>query len=171
MLPLYKVVLVNLTWLIKAVAPPNMLMADSAIWFSNERIVRPPNFRFRSLQQRLPLQPLLFQNPYLTSDNVLESQETSLAMVHFVLGKTKLLERLRGALNPRQEKALLRMFAEGLEGFEGGLSSSNYQRITGTSSATATRDLVDLVDKGALVRTGKQRKTRYSLPLEISSGS
>ncbi len=63
----------------------------------------------------------------------------------------------------RQEKALLRMFAEGPQGFKGGLSSENYLSITKTSKATATRDLTDLVDKGVLQRSGELRYTRYHL--------
>jgi Fic family protein len=45
------------------------------------------------------------------------------------------------------------------------LSAEAYIRITGTSRATATRDLQDLVEKGALSRTGELRHTRYQLDL------
>jgi len=55
------------------------------------------------------------------------------------------------------------MFREGLEGFKGGLSAKNYITITQTSRATATRDLQDLVEKGALRRTGERRYARYWL--------
>jgi len=44
----------------------------------------------------------------------------------------------------------LRMFREGPEGFKGGISAAKYSTITGASPAT-TRDLADLVAKGALV--------------------
>lgn len=44
------------------------------------------------------------------------------------------------------------MFRERIEGFKGGLGSENYVSITKTSGATATRDLADLVAKGALTR-------------------
>jgi Fic family protein len=37
--------------------------------------------------------------------------------------------------------------------------------ITRTSRATATRDLQNLVEKGALTRTGELRHTRYHLKL------
>jgi Fic family protein len=57
------------------------------------------------------------------------------------------------------------MFREGPGGFQGGLSADNYLKITGTSRATATRDLQDLVEKGALSRTGDRRHTRYWLKL------
>jgi Fic family protein len=61
----------------------------------------------------------------------------------------------------------LRMFREGPEGFKGGLSASKYTTITGTSPATATRDLADLTEKGALVRTGELRHARYSLSVPL----
>jgi Fic family protein len=81
------------------------------------------------------------------------------------------LDRLRGELNERQEKALLRMLAEGPEGFRGGLSAGNYARTTGATTATATRDLADLVAKGALTRKGERRYARYylSIPLRPTS--
>jgi Fic family protein len=37
--------------------------------------------------------------------------------------------------------------------------------ITSASPATATRDLIDLVDKGALIRTGERRCARYSIAI------
>lgn len=83
--------------------------------------------------------------------------------IEFVIGKARLFERLRGRLNPRQEKVLLRMFAEGPDGFTGGLSSGNYQAIAKTSAATATRDLAELVALGALHRSGERKHTRYRI--------
>ena len=82
-----------------------------------------------------------------------------------MIAKAKLLERLRGRINERQQKALLRMFREGPDGFKGGLSAGNYSTITGASPATTTRDLVGLTDKGALIRTGEHKHARYSLNL------
>jgi Fic family protein len=76
-----------------------------------------------------------------------------------------LLDRLKGRLNARQEKAILRMLREGPDGFEGGLSAGNYSGITGASQATATRDLADLVALEALVRSGAHRYARYRLAL------
>lgn len=93
----------------------------------------------------------------------IEGQRRAIAMVEFLIDKTKLLDRLKGQLNDRQEKALLRMFREGLEGFRGGLSAGNYTTITGASPATTTRDLADLVAKGALTREGERRHARYHL--------
>src|SRR6185437_9287762 len=67
----------------------------------------------------------------------IEAQRRADARVEFLIDKTKLLDRLRGQLNDRQEKALLRMLREGPEGFQGGLSAGNYATITGASPATA----------------------------------
>ena len=95
----------------------------------------------------------------------LESQRWSIAQVEFVIAKTRLLDRLRGQINERQQKALLRMFREGPGGFKGGLSAGNYSAITGASPATTTRDLSDLVERGALIRTGERKHTRYMVNL------
>ena len=97
----------------------------------------------------------------------IEAQHRTAARVEFLLDKTRLLDRLRGQLNKRQEKALLRMLREGPEGFKGGLSAGNYIRITGTSPATATRDLADMVVKGALFRVGERRHVRYQLAIPL----
>lgn len=104
------------------------------------------------------------------ADIVIEAQARTITRIRFLIDKTRLLDRLRGAINERQEKALLRMFREGPDGFEGGLSAGNYRTITGTSLATATRDLADLVEKGALVRTGQRRYARYRLPAAVATG-
>lgn len=97
----------------------------------------------------------------------LEAQERTRAQVEFLIDKSKLLDRFRDDLNDRQEKVLLRMLREGPGGFEGGLSAGNYVRIARTSPATARRDLGDLVDKGALRRTGERRYTRYHLTIPL----
>jgi Fic family protein len=86
--------------------------------------------------------------------------------IDFLIQKTKLYDKLRGQLNLRQEKALTRMFREGPNGFTGGLSADKYRNITGAPSATVTRDLQDLVSKGALIRTGERKYTRYYLNLD-----
>ena len=91
----------------------------------------------------------------------IEAQRRTTARIEFLIEKTRLLDRLRGQLNARQEKALLRMLREGPEGFQGGLSAGKYATITGASPATTTRDLADLVEKGALRRTGERRHARY----------
>ena len=107
--------------------------------------------------------------PWLTwfAATVIEAQRRSIAMVDFLIDKTRLLDRLRGQLNERQKKALLRMLREVPEGSEGGLRAGKYASITGASPATATRDLADLVAKHALVRSGEQRHTRYEIAIPL----
>jgi len=99
------------------------------------------------------------------SETILDAQRVTLERVDFFIKKTKFYDRFRGKLNERQEKVIARIFKEGTAGFEGGLSAKNYISITGTSRATATRDLQHLVEIGALTRTGERRHTRYSLLL------
>ena len=99
----------------------------------------------------------------------LAAQQRTTVQVEFLLEKTRLLDRLRGQINARQEKALLRMLREGSEGFRGGLSAGNYATISGASPATATRDLADLVEKRALFRTGERRHARYRLAISATS--
>lgn len=55
------------------------------------------------------------------------------------------------------------MFKEGVDGFRGGLSAANYCSITKTSSATASRDLKELVNIYAFVKTVVLKHTRYYL--------
>ena len=97
------------------------------------------------------------------AETVIEAQSTTIRRVDFYVTKAKFYERLRGQLNERQSKAIARMFKEGIDGFKGGLSAENYITITGTSRATTTRDLQDLVEKRALTKTGDLRHTRYFL--------
>jgi Fic family protein len=97
----------------------------------------------------------------------IEAQRRTTALIEFLLDKTRLLDRLRGELNERQEKALLRLLAEGPEGFKGGLSAGNYMTITGATAPTTTRDLADMVAKGALVRSGERRYARYRANIDL----
>jgi Fic family protein len=101
------------------------------------------------------------------AEAILAAQAEAQTWVEFLIEKTKLFDRLRGLLNERQEKVLLRMTREGPTGFQGGLSAENYLAITGASRATATRDLQELVEMGALVRSGRLKGTRYRLAFLI----
>jgi len=103
------------------------------------------------------------------SEVLVQSQEESLLQINFLMAKSQLMNQLKGKINDRQERVLLRMFREGVEGFSGGLSASNYIAITKTSNATATRDLADLVEKGALNKTGQLRHTRYWLNITVNT--
>jgi hypothetical protein len=82
--------------------------------------------------------------------------------VDFHVAKAQFYQRLHSKMNGRQEKVIARMFREGIDGFRGGLSAENYIAISPTSRATATRDLQDLVEKGALYEDW--RTTAYTVP-------
>jgi Fic family protein len=100
------------------------------------------------------------------SSIIVTAHKESMNLLYFIIEKSKMLSRLSDQLNDRQTKVLLRLFEEGPEGFKGGLSAQNYLSITKTARANATRDLSDLVEKGALKRTGELRHTRYWLNIK-----
>ncbi len=84
----------------------------------------------------------------------------------YIHRRNRFFGRYGESLNTRQEKALRRIFEEGPTRLAQGLSSKPYQRMTGASSATATRDLADLVKKGILAPTTQRgRATAYLLNL------
>jgi len=67
-------------------------------------------------------------------------------------------------LNDRQQLMINRL----LDGFEGKLTSSKYAKLAKCSQDTAHRDILELVDRGVLVRNPEGgRSTSYSLaPLQ-----
>ena len=100
---------------------------------------------------------------------VLEAQYRTFAQIDFIIHKARLLDGVKGRINARQEKVLLRMFREGPEGFEGGMSAKKYSTIAETAPATTTRDLAGLVEAGALIRSGELKHTRYALNIPASN--
>ena len=70
-------------------------------------------------------------------------------------------------LNERQIKALNRV----LDGFEGKLTTSKWAKLAKCSQDTAYRDILDLIDRGALRKDpGGGRSTSYSLELSRRVG-
>src|ERR1039457_41781 len=63
----------------------------------------------------------------------IEAQRRTLALTEFLIEKAKLFDRLKGQINDRQQKAFLRMFKEGPDGFKGGLSAGKYSTTLGAS--------------------------------------
>lgn len=63
--------------------------------------------------------------------------------------------------NERQRKTLQKLLDAGDGGFLGGLTAEKHCKITGASKATATRDLIDLLQKGALISRGVGKATKY----------
>jgi Fic family protein len=104
------------------------------------------------------------------SKTILKAQENTSKRIEFIIEKTKLYDTLKGNMNPRQEKVIECMFRKGIDGFQGGLSADNYRAITSAPRTTVTRDLNDLISKGALIKVGLLKHTRYylNIPTQIS---
>lgn len=65
------------------------------------------------------------------------------------------------ALNERQRKVLQRLLDAGDGGFDGGMNAEKYRKMTGTSKATATRDLTEMVAEGLMWTCGEGKAVRY----------
>lgn len=69
-----------------------------------------------------------------------------------------------GTLNERQSKVLHRLVDYELGGgFKGGMTNAKYQKMTGTTSRTALRDLNDLEERDLMIKVGQLKGTRYYL--------
>lgn len=99
------------------------------------------------------------------TNTILKAQDYTIKEMEFLIEKAKFFDRFRDKMNSRQQKVIARVFAEGTKGFTGGLSAKNYVTIADTTASTATRDLQDLVEMGALTKTGERKSTRYYLCL------
>ncbi len=96
---------------------------------------------------------------------------TSKAVLMQALEKAEFRQRAAECgVNARQTKVLNRLLEAGNStlggGFLGGMTSDKYCKLTGTSKATATRDLTDLADKGLLRVEGVGKATRYAIAID-----
>ena len=96
---------------------------------------------------------------------VLDAQRDADEQIHFLVRKSRFLRHLETAMNDRQAKVLRRMLEAGPAGFTGGINARKYVSLTGVSKATATRDLQQLTQLGALTPIGAGRSARYELCL------
>jgi Fic family protein len=101
-----------------------------------------------------------FVNVLLKAQNEVEVQ------IDFILKKSAWFDAYENVLNERQSKVIKRMMEEGPDGFEGGMSAKKYMAITGTSKATATRDLQQLQEIKVFQQRGSGRSVRYALDLD-----
>lgn len=97
------------------------------------------------------------------SKTVLDAQISAELQIEFTLKKVKYFDRFHAKLNDRQLRVITRMFEEGTGGFAGGMNAAKYIGITKTSKATATRDLQEMVEMGALTPVGSGRNSRYEI--------
>lgn len=101
------------------------------------------------------------------ADVALAAQQFAEELVEFSLKKTRFFDKYKSLLNDRQLKVLKKMFDAGPTGFVGGMNAGKYCSLTKASKATATRDLQDLLHKGAIIHLGESggRSTKYQLHL------
>lgn len=95
---------------------------------------------------------------------LLSAIEGAQEILSSVLIKSRFWERFaKEPLNGRQVKILNRL----LDGFEGKLTTSKWATISKCSQDTAYRDILDLIDRGALQKdAGGGRSTSYSLVID-----
>lgn len=114
----------------------------------------------RAQQGALDITP--WQDWFLSClDRAIENSQDTLRAV---LRKAQFWERYgQQSLNARQIKVLNRL----LDGFEGKLTTSKWAKLVKCSQDTAYRDILDLVERGALRKeTAGGRSTSYSLATE-----
>ncbi|KAF6660503.1 Fic family protein [Enterobacteriaceae bacterium EKM102V] len=94
-----------------------------------------------------------------------ESLQQAMSVIDRTQIKARFWLRYQGTgLSQEQVKVLNRLLDGGEQGFEQGISASQYQKVAKVSKATATRHLADLVEKGCLYRLeGGGRSTRYQV--------
>ncbi|MCB9964846.1 MAG: Fic family protein [Rhodospirillales bacterium] len=98
-------------------------------------------------------------------DVILRAQRQAEEQISFTLQKTRFFDTYTEKINDRQRLVLQRMLENGPDSFEGGMSTKKYIKITKTSKPTATRDLLDLLKKGAVTASGEGRGRRYHVKL------
>lgn len=96
-------------------------------------------------------------------DVVLEAQQLAEEQIAFIVRKARFFDAYGESLNARQLKVVKKMLDHGPAGFQGGMSAKKYMSITGTSKATATRDLQYMADKSIITPEGDGRSRRYFL--------
>jgi Fic family protein len=93
-------------------------------------------------------------------DMLLEAQTYANKMIQFTIAKWHFFSVFEHKLNPRQNKVIIRMLADGPDTFQGGMNVRKYVGITGTSLATASRDLQELVSLQVFKPLGSGRSAR-----------
>ena len=86
--------------------------------------------------------------------------------LQYILQKTSFWDKHKESnLNARQTKVLNKILDMGIENFQGGLNKRKYVAIAKTTSATASRDIADLIDKGCIfqVEGSTGRGTSYTI--------
>ena len=93
-------------------------------------------------------------------------QHTQQGITQAILKAQFWSDHLHSNFNQRQRKTLQKLLDAGDGGFLGGMTAEKHSKITGASKATATRDLADLLQKGALISRGIGKATKYLINVE-----
>lgn len=93
-------------------------------------------------------------------ENLISAIENSDELLKNILKKAEFWKKHQATiLNPRQIKILNKLF----EDFEGKLTTTKWAKICNCSQDTATRDIIDLIEKDILIKQGEARATHYIL--------
>ena len=102
----------------------------------------------------------MLQQIYLASEFASQTIEYSLQRIQFQASMSK------QALNERQLKTMRKLLDAGPKGYVGGMTTRKHESISEVSTPTAARDLIDLANRGLLVKQGKGRSVRYYPAIE-----
>jgi Fic family protein len=102
----------------------------------------------------------MLQQIYLASEFASQTIDYSLQRIQFQASMST------QALNERQLKSMRKLLDAGPKGFIGGMTTRKHESISEVSTPTAARDLIDLENRGLLVKQGKGRSVRYYPAIE-----
>ncbi len=97
------------------------------------------------------------------------SLEDAKKSLQYILDKTAFWDKHKDSeLNARQTKVLNNVLDKGIENYKGGLNKRKYIAIAKTSSATASRDMQELIDKNCIeqIQGTTGRSTSYLLIID-----
>ena len=94
---------------------------------------------------------------------IIFAQDEAEKTIQFTVKKVKFFDKYDKNFNERQRKVINRILEEGFNGFKGGMNVKKYISITGTSKATATRDLQELTEMNVFLMKGAGRATSYQI--------
>ena len=94
---------------------------------------------------------------------IIFAQDDAEKTIQFTVKKVKFFDKYDKNFNERQRKVINRILEEGFNGFKGGMNVKKYISITGTSKATATRDLQELTEMNVFLMKGAGIATSYQL--------
>jgi len=94
---------------------------------------------------------------------IIFAQDDAEKTIQFTVKKVKFFDKYDKDFNERQRKVINRILEEGFNGFKGGMNVKKYISITGTSKATATRDLQELTEMKVFLMNGAGRASSYQL--------